>query len=147
MTEPVREIEATRRVGQSPERVDEFLSDLRNHWRLSDRFLELEALDGDASGGRVRLKGPLGLGRTARTRVEESRPGLVRGRADVGRGTVGRVQWEVSQAPGGSAVTLSARVERASALDRWILALGGQRWLRAVFRRALENLEKVLKAD
>lgn len=139
------EITATRRIDHPPERVYEFLSDLRNHWRLSDRFVELESLDGDAAGGRVRMKGPLGIGRTARTRVEEATPDLLRGRADVGRGTIGLVRWEIAAADAGSAtVTLSARVDRAAPLDRVALALGARMWLRAVFSRALANLGQIL---
>ena len=47
-----------------------FLSDLRNHWRLEPHFLELD--DVGARGGRVRIKGPLGLSRVARTAVESA---------------------------------------------------------------------------
>ena len=59
-------ISAERTVPQPPERVFEFLSDLRNHWRLEPRaFLELE--DVGQRNGLIRLKGPLGLSRKVRT--------------------------------------------------------------------------------
>ena len=55
-------IEAERAVAAPPERVFDFLADLRNQWRLERRFLELDELGED--GGTIRLKGldraPLG---------------------------------------------------------------------------------------
>jgi uncharacterized protein YndB with AHSA1/START domain len=134
-------IRATGDLDQPPERVYAFLADLRNHWRLSRRFAELEQLDGDRSGGRVRIRGPFGLSRRARTRVlEAEEPREVRGRADVGRGTIGSVRWLVEPHDGGSRVTLAAEVERASLLDRAILALGGRVLLRRGFAEAIEQL-------
>lgn len=89
----------------------------------------------------MRLKGPFGLSRTARTRVTETRePSEVRGRADVGRGTVGSVRWTIEPHALGSRVTLSAHVERASLLDRAILVLGGRMVLRRAFAEAVEQL-------
>jgi len=122
-----------------------FLADLRNHWRLSRRFAELAVLDGDAAGARVRIRGPLGLSRVARTRVLElDEPVSLAGRADIGRGTVGLVRWDISGDGAGSLVTLSARVERASRVDRSILAVGGRRRLQRIFAEALEQLEQVV---
>jgi uncharacterized protein YndB with AHSA1/START domain len=93
----------------------------------------------------VRIRGPLGLSRVARTRVlAVEPPRRLEGRADVGQGTVGAVRWEIEPAGGGgSRVTLAARVESASALDRAILALGGGRWLERIFRDALARLGEV----
>jgi hypothetical protein len=56
-------------LNRTPERVFAFVADVHNHWRLSRRFAELDSLDSDARGGRVRIRGPLGLSRVARTRV------------------------------------------------------------------------------
>jgi uncharacterized protein YndB with AHSA1/START domain len=138
-------IAANRVISASPERVFEFLSDLRNHWRLDAHFVELEDVDPDGDGGRVRLRGLFGLSRTARTRVEEAvASSRLRGRADIGRGTVGRVAWDIEPADGGSRVALSAVIERAGLLDRAILALGGRRYLRQIFARTLENLGREL---
>ena len=137
----LKEIAATRRLEQSPEVVFAFLADLRNHWRLSRRFAELEALEGDLQGGRVRIVGPLGLSRTTRTRVVEAvPPRRVAGRADVGRRTVGSVRWTIDPDGGGSTVTLAATVDEASPLDRAILALGGRRHLARTFEEALAAL-------
>jgi hypothetical protein len=92
----------------------------------------------------VRIAGPLGLSRVARTRVlEADEPYRLEGRADIGRGTVGSVRWTIEPANGGSRVTLSAVVERAGALDRAILALGGRVWLRRGFADVVRRLGEV----
>lgn len=117
---------------------------MRNHWQLTQRFAELEQLDGDADGGHVRIRGPFGLSRLARTRLlSAEEPREVRGRADVGHGTFGAVRWLIEPAGSGSRVTLSAVVERAGILDRAILALGGRIVLRRGFREALAQLARV----
>ena len=147
-------IEARTSVSHAPERVFEFLSDLRNHWRLEDAFVELGGLEGDEghgpTGGRIRIRGPLGLSREARTRVLDASPpepaasGALAGRADLGA-TIGRVGWAIDpRANGGSDVRLWAEVERASPLDRVLLGLGGRRWLRRIFTRSLANLARAI---
>jgi hypothetical protein len=151
----VQAIEAAQMVPAPPEQVFELLADLRNHWRLEERFVELGGLDGSGphgpTGGRVRIRGPLGLSRTARTRVlgaeapGASRAGVLRGRADVGRRTVGRVAWTIQPSDRGSWVTLSAEVEAATPVDRLLLVLGGRRWLARLFSSAVERLAVVLE--
>lgn len=134
---------ASRTIAHPPERVFQFLSDVRNHWRLEDAFIALGEVH--AGGGRIRICGPLGIGRDARTTVVEAvPPRLMRGRAEVGRRTVGIVEWTIEPANGGSRVFLAARVEHASPADRALLALGGARWLRRRFARVLEHLEAAL---
>ena len=136
-------IEAERAIAHPPERVFEFLSDLRNHWRLEARFLELEDMASD--GGTIRLTGLLRISRRARTQVLEATPPThMAGRADLRGGTVGLVTWQIRPAAGGSLVRLSAEVSQASWPDRAFLALGGQRWFRRLFERALANLEGLL---
>jgi hypothetical protein len=146
----MREISVTRVIHHPPERVFAFLSDLRNHWRLEHRFVALEELHGDAAGGRVRMRGPLGIHRTARTRVvraEEPRAGraALRGRAELTGGTVGVVRWDIVGTGGDSIVTLAATAERASFVDRVLLLLGGAWWLRRILARALANLDTQLE--
>jgi uncharacterized protein YndB with AHSA1/START domain len=137
-------ITATADLPQPPERLWAFLSDLRNHWRLTPSFAEVESVDGDRSGARVRISGRFGVSRVARTRiVAADEPRELRGRADVGRGTVGSVRWRIEPAAGGSRVTLSAEVERASPLDRALLALGGRRLLHRGFEDALDQLGRM----
>jgi uncharacterized protein YndB with AHSA1/START domain len=136
-------ISAERRIAHEPERVFAFLADLRNHWRLEKRFLELEDVGPD--GGVVRLTGPFWLSRKARTQVlETERPTRVAGRADLRGGTVGLVAWEIRPDGSGSNVRVSAKVPQAWGPDRVFLALGGKAWLRRLFERALANLERAL---
>jgi polyketide cyclase/dehydrase/lipid transport protein len=148
----VTSIEARRDVAASPHDVFEFLSDLRNHWRLEPHFVVLEGLDMDAQGGHVRMRGPLGLSRVAKTAVlqaeapDGARPGALSGRADVGRTTVGRVSWRIEPNGDGSHVVLSATVERASLADRVMLLAGGRWWLRRIFVAALSRLESEVAA-
>ena len=134
-------------MSHPPDVVFEFLSDLRNHWRLEPHFLELDGMSAD--GGVVRVKGPLGISRVARTRVVGAeRPRLLRGVAELGRGTIGAVRWEITPAvPGTSQVQFSAVVERASTLDRVLLACGGRWWLNRIVQVAVERLGAVLDAQ
>ena len=143
-----RPVSATATLPHAPPQIFEFLSDLRNHWRLEERFVELD--DVTDHGGRVRIRGPLGLSRVARTEVLEAEPpspiGRLHGRAEIGRTTRGEVFWEIAPDDGGSRVTLTAVPERLSASDAFLLALGGRRWMCRLFRTALERLDGVLKA-
>ena len=90
--EAAAEIEATALVPAPPEEVFEFLSDLSNHWRLVDRYVEVISLTGPDGGppdsGVVRLRGPLGVRRTVHTRVTAAHsPRLIIGTAELGPGT------------------------------------------------------------
>ena len=136
-------IEATRTVSAPPERVFDFLSDLRNHWRLEKRFLELE--DVGERDGVILLTGPLGLSRKARTKVlEAERPTRVAGRADLRGGTVGLVAWDIWPEGPGSRVRLAAEIPQAWLPDRIFLMIGGRIWLRRLFAQALANLDETL---
>jgi Polyketide cyclase / dehydrase and lipid transport len=147
-------IQAVRLVSAPSGRIFEFLSDLRNHWRLEDRFVELGGLEGSGphgpTGGTVRILGPLGVYRTARTRVldveapDAGRPGRLSGRAELGRGTVGSVSWTIETAGDQSRVVLSAFAEQATAVDRLLLALGGSWWLGRIFDQALARLAEIM---
>jgi uncharacterized protein YndB with AHSA1/START domain len=150
-TEPTADIEAAALVPAPPEDVFAFLSDLRNHWRLADRFVEvltLEASEGvHADGGRVRLRGPLGLRRTATTRVVAARASrLLIGTAELAGGTRARVSWVLAGRLGSTRVRLAAELESARVLDRVLLAAGGRWWLRRRFASTLEHLARELAA-
>ena len=95
-------------------------------------------------GGRILIRGPLGITREARTEVVEAEaPSRLVGRAVLGT-TVGEVAWEIRPEGGGSLVSLSAEVERASTADRLLLGLGGRAWLRRRFANVLETLDRRL---
>ena len=120
----------------------EFLSDLHNHWQLEDSFIAVNGV-GDG-GGRILIRGPLGITREARTEVVEAEaPSRLVGRAVLGT-TIGEVAWEIRPEGSGSLVSLSAEVKRASTSDRLLLALGGRRWLKRRFASVLETLDRRL---
>jgi uncharacterized protein YndB with AHSA1/START domain len=137
--EAAAEIEATAVVPATPEEVFEFLSDLSNHWRLVDRFVEVVSVDGDS--GVVRLRGPLGVRRTVRTHVlQTDRPRALEGVAELSGGTRARVSWALSPEHGATRVRLTAEVLSASRPDRLLLALGGRAWMRKRLAFGLERL-------
>jgi uncharacterized protein YndB with AHSA1/START domain len=145
-------IEAVALVPASPEEVFDFLSDLANHWRLVDRFVEVIELTGPAGGpadsGLVRLRGPGGVHRTVRTRVTAARrPRLIIGTAELGDRTRARVSWTLAGRLGQTRVRLAAEVEHADALDRLLLALGGRSWLKRRFAYGLEALAERFAAE
>ena len=145
-------VEAAALVPAPPEEVFDFLSDLGNHWRLTDRFVRVVELigppDGPADGGTVRLRGPFGLHRTVRTHVSAARrPRLMIGIAEIGSSTRARVSWTLGGRLGQTRVLLSAEVEHASPGDRLLLALGGRIWLERLFERTLARLAQRFAAE
>ena len=134
-------IAAEREMPIAREPLFAFLAHLPNHWRLHDALTEVEATS--ETTARVRLQGPLGIGRDALTRVEAAvEPERLRGTAEVESGTVARVAWDLTSVGRGTRVRLSTTIERASLADRLVLLLGGSLWLRRVYRHALVNLER-----
>jgi uncharacterized protein YndB with AHSA1/START domain len=138
------EIEASGLVPARREAVFAFLEALEHHWAMADRWIDVVSLDGRgtgrAPGGRVLIRGPLGMRRTAATEVLEAEPpARLEGRARLG-GTVARVRWTLAEAGESTEVRLSAAVLQAGPLDRVLLALGGRAWLRRRFAGTLERL-------
>ena len=148
--EAAADVEAAALISAPCEVVFDFLADLENHWRVTDRFVEVVSLNhpggGNPNGGLVRVRGPLGLRRTVTTRVVASRPPrLLIGTAEIPGRTRARVSWSLAGHLESTRVRLAATVERAGAADRLLLALGGRRWLRRRFERTLENLAAALE--
>jgi hypothetical protein len=134
-------IQATGVVPAAPEAVFRFLSELDNHWLLADRWIEVVRLEDNGDGGHVRIRGPLGLQRTARTIVVDSTADqVIHGTAELSGGTVARIAWHLNEDVGGTSVRLSGEVERAAPLDRLLLWLGGAAWMRGRFERILGTL-------
>lgn len=133
-------------VAASAEEIFAFLADLENHWLLTGplvRVLHLSGPAGGRDGGMVRIGGPLGFGRTARTKVVEAhRPESMAGRAEIGARTSAAIRWTISPHTESCRVRLEASVERAGPLDRLILALGGRRLMRRLFSRTLRELAR-----
>jgi len=146
-------IAAERVVAASPPVVFAFLADLENHWLLADRFVEVLTLErppggGPASGGTVRMRGPLRLARTARTRVVEADPPRrIAGSALMGGRTEALVRWTLNSVGDGTLVRLEATVERVAALEAFLLAAGGRRWLERRFASILETLAGRVAGD
>ena len=155
LTEPTSgpDVEATGLVPASREDVFEFLAALERHWAMAGRWIEVVSLTHSspdhrsADGGVVRLRAPLGLRRTIRTKVDrQDPPDLIEGTATIGA-TQGHVRWKLDAEDGGTRVTLAARIETASPLDRVLLALGGRRWLRRHFKTTLAHLAAQFAPD
>jgi carbon monoxide dehydrogenase subunit G len=132
-------------VPAAPEEVFAFLSDLKNHWLLADRFVEVltidRGLDGAARGGTVRMRGPLGLGRTATTRVVSTEAQTtMTGTAVLTGGTQAVIRWSLTNYGKATRVELAAYLEKTGLLDRLLLALGGRRWIRRRFASILQRL-------
>ena len=95
-------------------------------------------------GGRILIRGPLGITREARTEVVEAEaPSRLVGRAVLGT-TVGEVVWKILPEGDGSLVSLSAEVKHASIADGLLLGLGGRSWLRRRFANVLATLDRRL---
>ena len=139
-------------VDASPQVVFAFLADLENHWLLTDRFVEVLTLErppggGPARGGTVRMRGPLGVGCTVRTRVVETAPAtLIAGTASVGERTEARVRWTLTPAPRGTRVRLEATVDRVGPAESVLLVVGGRRWLERRFISILQTLARRVAA-
>jgi uncharacterized protein YndB with AHSA1/START domain len=140
----VTDIRAARVVEAPEAAVFDHLADLRTHWALAGGRVRLvdESAGGVSHGGRVRMRGPLGLGRDATTEVlRAERPRLLEGRACIGDRTEAEITWKLEpRGDEATLVTLRARVVAAAAWDRALLAVGGRRWLEALFERVLDRL-------
>lgn len=136
---------ARRVVPHPPERVYAFIARLDNHWHLDDRYLRLEHVSPDRREGRIVIRTPLGLRRTARTTVTTAcEPTRFGGTATVGRRTTASVNWNIESHEDGADIALEAKVLAARPLDRLLLVLGGSRWLRCRFHRVLNHLADAL---
>jgi hypothetical protein len=139
-----RTIRARKFVGVPAETLYGFLAVLDNHWLLTDRFVSIVRLHGPVqsrTGGEITIRGPWGLHRHARTRLDVHEQGsrLV-GTAVVGRRTVARVTWALTPIGGGTEVALTASVLAAGPLDRALLVVA-RPWLRRRFLAAIVRLE------
>jgi hypothetical protein len=129
-----------------------YLADLGRHWELADRFIEVLELEragggdaaGPATGGRVRVRGPLGVRRTAVTTVRSAEPpARMAGSARIGRRTAAAVSWTLAPRGVVTSVTLEATVLDTGRIDRLLLRLGGRAWLARRFVAILERLARI----
>jgi hypothetical protein len=113
-----RRVSANRQIAIDPETAFALLSDLDNHWRLADRFVDVLRLRGPFGarhGGEIRIKGPLGVRRTARTTITATRLPV----ADHGHCTIRPQDHRPSELVAASQSGWpSSRARRRRALDR-----------------------------
>ena len=134
----MRPVVARATVDRPAAELHALLADLPGHWRLAGRWVQPLVLDDD--GGVVRIRGPLGLSRTASTRVLRSEPpSLVAGEARLGS-TRAAVTWSLVPRGERTEVTLRADLLAVSPVDRLLLAVGARRWLAARFAATLQRL-------
>lgn len=134
----MRSIAARRHVPRRREELYAQLADLRGHWQLAGRWVQPLELRED--GGVVRVLGPAGLHRTVHTALTGVRPPeCVTGEARIGR-TRAVIEWRLEEDGAGTVVTLRADVVEAGAVDRALLVIGGQRWMRSRFAATLKRL-------
>lgn len=126
---------AERLVSAAPAEAYRFLAHLPNHHLISDRHLRLMSLAADHRGGVVEIRGPLGLRRTARTRVTRTFPPHDwGGEAAIGDRILAHVDWHIAPHPGGcraattARISLTVRIARAGVADRILLRLA-RPWL------------------
>jgi Polyketide cyclase / dehydrase and lipid transport len=147
-------IQATTIVPAPQEEVFAYLSDLGNHWELADRFVDVLSLDrpaGDpaapATGGRVRVRGPLGITRTAATRVVAADdPNGMIGVARIGGRTAAVISWSLIDRGADTIASLRADVSALGHLDRLLLAAGGRAWLERRFASTVARLAELLSS-
>jgi hypothetical protein len=144
MARPSKRLSVARTIPTDPEIAFAFLSDLDNHWRLADRFVDvirLEGTPGSRTGGEICIRGPLGIARTARTTLDTSHaPWLISGTARAGRETLVRVSWSLKPDPKGARVELTLTRLSTNPIDRLLLTIGGRRWLRQRLTKTLHRL-------
>ncbi|HEY3005214.1 MAG TPA: SRPBCC family protein [Kribbellaceae bacterium] len=131
---PARPLTASAVVRGRADSVFAFLADLDNHLLFHDRHIRIVELAGEPGqrhGGRVRLRGPLGLRRFAHTQVTHRQPPhLMTGLARIGERTVAHVRWALHPDGEHTRIELSTTITSAGLVDRALLALGGKLWLR-----------------
>jgi Polyketide cyclase / dehydrase and lipid transport len=144
MSRPDVSIAARATIAAAPGDVFELLGDLERHRDLTDhamRILSLHGPPGRPTGGLVELRGPVGLTRLARTRLQGAEPHTrLWGTAETTDGARARLEWRVRPQGDGTHVEARLDVQARTWTDRTLLRLGGRAWLRARLRAALDRL-------
>jgi hypothetical protein len=142
-------IVACTEVAAPPEAVFAFLNRLENHAGLAPSPVQVLYLHTCPDGGAhalVRLTGPLGVRRSARTDLLRTPldSTYVAGRATIGDHTEASVTWTIEPTRQGSLVTLFVSLVSTGFLDWLLLSLGARRWLASQFRAAVGRLSMQL---
>src|SRR4029079_17256442 len=119
---------------------------LDRHRLLTDNGMRIVHLDGPPgrrSGGLVELRGPLGLRRTARTRVGGAEfPTQLWGAAETPCGSRADLRWRLKPGEDGTRVRIEVEIDPGRR-DSWLPTVGGRRWLRRRLDIALRRLATV----
>jgi hypothetical protein len=126
-----------------------FLDHLENHQRLAPSSIEMLYLHTGRDGGvhaLIRLRGPLGVERTARTDLWPTpvESEYVAGRAAIGARTEASVTWMIEADRRGSVVTVLVSVLSTDLRDGFLLRVGARRWVAGQLRNALDRLSEEL---
>ncbi len=140
-----RVISAHGRVAARRHHVFSALADLDTHEALTDRrmrIVELHGRRGARTGGRVRLRGPLGLTREATTHVTgTSYPHTLEGTARTHSNARAAIRWHLTDGDTTTAVRVELEVLPGSWSDRALLAAGGTWWFRRRLSDAIGRLD------
>ena len=135
----------TRQVAAGAEALSDFLANLDNHWALCEEMVDITSSQGpagQADEASLTLRGPLGITRSARTRLLGASLDKVWGRAQLGNGTQARVTWRFAPARGTTAVELELELRDARLFDRLLFALL-RPWITSRLARALGRLGEI----
>jgi hypothetical protein len=132
---------ATRTIAADGDALHGLLSDPTNQWRLVAGFADVVALQpaGDRCDARLRLL--LGMRVHASLKVKPSRRArLLTTEVRLGRRTVAWGTWILTPHPGTTEVDLAIQLESRSLATRFVLLLGGRRWIARRLETTLATL-------
>src|SRR3712207_267595 len=140
---------SARRIMAAPSAaIFSFLTDLENQFLLAHdhtRSLVLDGPPGARHSATLRIRGPLGLPRSARARiVATAEPSHVITSVALGR-TVVRFRWTLSPLPASTGVELTAEVPAIGLIDRALFAAGGRRTVERRLHTALATLAEIVR--
>ncbi len=145
MSDQRHAVRATRPVAAGAEALAAYLANLDNHWDLCGDLVEIRALGGpreERIAAHLLLKGPLGIRRTARTRLLGASPDKVWGRAQLDSGTQARITWRFAPRRGTTEVSLELELRDVRLFDRLLFALA-RPWITTQLTRALGRLAEI----